>query len=438
MVGIAARVVPSTRSIAAGSDSYRSSPRRRPSRRSVDVVDNGRILRGKVAHRDPEKAALAGHIRCFSPEREDPRLARELLGGAAFILESVDENLAARSVMMEDADFRVRWIYNARFGEGSSAALPCAREFAASPELVAVGRRVFDTGEGASVAADAVVEGERRHLIFHYEPLRRGDTIVGITGSAIDITDAKEAQEELARAVAFRERIMGVLGHDLRNPLNMVQMQAQLLQRQAGTTDPIGHGLQRIVRAADRMDEMIGTLLDVTRLRAGNELRLSVDTVDLGMVVHAVVDELRVGHRGRRIDMTTHGELRGRWDAARIAQVVSNLVANALTHGSLDAPVELSLWEEGASVAASVTNRGPTIPEDALAHLFDPFWQAPTEGAARRQDGLGLGLYIVREIVGAHRGTINVQSRDGITTFTVRLPRSLRPTLDAFDAAPWH
>ena len=104
--------------------------------------------------------------------------------------------------------------------------------FERSPELMAIQRRVLDSGEGTSAAGDVVIDGRRRHLIVHYQPLRRDDQIVGIIGSAIDITDAKHAQEELARAVAFRERIMGVLGHDLRNPLDMVRMQAELSQHE--------------------------------------------------------------------------------------------------------------------------------------------------------------------------------------------------------------
>jgi PAS domain S-box-containing protein len=490
----------------------------------IDVVENGRILRGRVAHRDPKKAAVAEQIRCFSPEHENPRIAEELLAGKSFVfdqtlsvpdlaLQDVARHLGARSLMLvpivvfgattaiaafvfgpesgrhhdendlalaqevarrvgqlienarlhdelrrsearfrvaladsriavfeEDADFRVRWIYNVRFGEGTATdSCEVARRFEASPDLVAIKRRVLDTGEGASVAADIDVDGERRHLIVHYQPLRRGDETVGIIGSAIDITDAKHAQEELARAVAFRERVMGVLGHDLRNPLNMVLMQAQLMQRQPGMSDQAREGIARIARAAERMDEMIGTLLDVTRLRAGRHLRLSIETVDLDTVVHAVVDELHVAHRDRAIEVTGNGDLRGRWDAARIAQVVSNLVANALTHGSVDAPIQLSLFEDGESVALAVTNRGPTIPDDAIGRLFEPFWQAPGgDGAPRRDRGLGLGLYIVREIVAAHGGTIDVSSRDGVTTFTVRLPRSVRLALDAFDAAPPH
>ena len=99
---------------------------------------------------------------------------------------------------------------------------------------------------------------------------------------------------------------------------------------------------------------------------------------------------------------------------------------------------ELSLWQEGDSVALAVTNRGATIPDEAVARLFEPFWQGPADGSQRRYGGLGLGLYIVREIVCAHGGTIDVQSKDGLTTFTVRLPRALEPAADALESAPAH
>jgi two-component system, OmpR family, sensor kinase len=98
--------------------------------------------------------------------------------------------------------------------------------------------------------------------------------------------------------------------------------------------------------------------------------------------------------------------------------------------------VQLSLCEDGEAVVLAVTNLGPTIPDDAVERLFEPFWQAPGDAGQRRHGGLGLGLYIVREIVSAHGGTIDVRSRDGVTTFTVRLPR--HRAVDAFHSAPTH
>jgi signal transduction histidine kinase len=171
------------------------------------------------------------------------------------------------------------------------------------------------------------------------------------------------------------------------------------------------------------MSEMIGTLLDFTQLRSRGGLPLSKEPVELGVVARAVVDELRAAHPGRGICIDAKSELRGQWDAGRIAQVVSNLAGNALVHGAGEWPVELVLASEESHVVMRVTNRGPTIPDALVDRLFEPFQQGPDPANAPRSRGLGLGLFIVREIVHAHGGTIEVRSRDDVTAFTVRLPR---------------
>ena len=145
--------------------------------------------------------------------------------------------------------------------------------------------------------------------------------------------------------------------------------------------------------------------------------------VELGALARAVVDELRAAHPERAITIDANGELPGQWDAGRIAQVVSNLVGNALVHGARESPVELVLSSDDSQVVMEVTNRGPAIPEAMVDRLFEPFQQGPDAGEAPRSPGLGLGLFIVRQIVLAHGGTIAVRSRDDVTTFTVRLPR---------------
>jgi PAS domain S-box-containing protein len=467
----------------------------------IDVVEDGRVRRGRVAHRDPAKVALAEEILQFSPERFDISISRDVLSGGLFLVGELDDagmrerdpkfydvvrRLGATTVMIvpfvvlgapiavatfvftpesgrrhgaddlalaqemarraaqiienarlherlrqsearfrvalersniavfeEDAEFRIRWMYN-------------ASDFLAveqPPELAALKRRVLETGEGARTAVDAVMRGERRHLLINYEPLRGVGGVVGITGAVVDITETKRIQEELAQALAFRERVMGILGHDLRNPLSSVLGLAGLLRQQETLSDYAREGLKRIEQSAERMNEMIGTILDFTKLRFLGGLQLALESVELDALARTIVDELRVAHPGRSIEIDARGDLRGRWDGGRIAQVVSNLVGNALTHGARESPVQLSLFAEDGSVLMVVENRGPTIPEQFVDQLFEPFRQGPTDGEALRPRGLGLGLFIVREIVNAHGGKIEVRSRDELTTFTVRLPR---------------
>jgi signal transduction histidine kinase len=148
--------------------------------------------------------------------------------------------------------------------------------------------------------------------------------------------------------------------------------------------------------------------------------------VDLEKLCGEVFYGMRTAHPQRTLRFHPHGDLTGDWDAARLHQVVSNLMGNALQHGSAQGPVELSVASEGSTVVLSVHNEGAPIPSDLLATIFDPLVRGATlESAERRVPGsVGLGLYIVREIVVAHGGTVEVAStaHEG-TTFTVRLPR---------------
>jgi signal transduction histidine kinase len=232
--------------------------------------------------------------------------------------------------------------------------------------------------------------------------------------------ETARVQDELAHAVTFREQVMAVLGHDLRNPLSSVLSLADLLQQRADIPDRARPSLAHIKHAALRMNELITTLLDFSRLRFRGGPQLRREEMHLEAVARAVVDELRVAHPQRTIDLEYSGNTAGRWDRGRIAQVLSNLVGNALTHGSADAPTHVALLPSPEEVCVAVTNGGPAIPPTQIDRLFEPFW-AP--GSAGERRGLGLGLFIVREIVRAHGGSVDVRSTDGSTTFTVRLPR---------------
>ena len=169
---------------------------------------------------------------------------------------------------------------------------------------------------------------------------------------------------------------------------------------------------------------MIDDMTDLARTRLGQGIPIAPEAADLEPVVTQVVEELRASHAERRIDVTHGGDLRGTWDTGRISQVISNLVANALVHGRADEPVELAF--DGTApdhVAIRVRNAG-TIAADVLPHVFDPFrGGAAQPGQAR---GLGLGLYIVQQVVLAHRGRIEVRLPDSDhTVFEVVLPRAI-------------
>jgi signal transduction histidine kinase len=147
------------------------------------------------------------------------------------------------------------------------------------------------------------------------------------------------------------------------------------------------------------------------------------EPADLGEIVARVTEELRLTHAGRRIDIETQGDLRGTWDGGRLAQVVSNLVGNAIQHGEEASPVQLRIdGTDPQSVLLAVANAGD-IPPHILREVFNPFRGG--SGAGESAEGLGLGLYIVQQIVQAHGGVVDVTSAAGRTTFTVRLGRQV-------------
>ncbi len=243
---------------------------------------------------------------------------------------------------------------------------------------------------------------------FVYSPLRNihGKT-EGVLVIAVDVTDQKRAREELARTLQYNEMFAAMLGHDLRNPLNAIMAAAQLIERRAAP-DQFVKPLRRILNSGDRMARMISQLLDFTRVRVGQGLRLERTSVDLLEVCTHAVDELRTAHAGAQIDIQAHGSVRGHWDGDRIAQVVSNLVGNALEHGEPGSPVVVSLdGSDPTAVKLTVANQG-AIPPSLLPILFDPFRASHHRGA--RQSGLGLGLFISKAIILAHGGDLAVDT----------------------------
>jgi signal transduction histidine kinase len=231
----------------------------------------------------------------------------------------------------------------------------------------------------------------------------------------------RAAQAELTRTLQYNEMFAGILGHDLRNPLNAILAAAQLLERRISVPE-LAKPLRRILNSGDRMSRMIGQLLDFTRVRVGRGLELQPAATDLAEVCAHAVDELGTAHPGAPIEIRAHGDLRGHWDNDRIAQVVSNLVGNAVQHGARGAPVVVHLaGDDPAEVRITVENRG-AIPDHLLPILFEPF--RATQHRGERAGGLGLGLYISREIIEAHGGEVRAASdAERGTQIEVRLPR---------------
>jgi signal transduction histidine kinase len=233
-----------------------------------------------------------------------------------------------------------------------------------------------------------------------------------------------ETESRLRLEAEFRERFIGMLAHDLRQPLNTMFMAGQLIER-ASSIDELGKLPSMQLRAAGRMRRMIIELLDFTRNRPETGIPLQRQAVDLAEVARASVDEFSVAQPEHPLRLSVAGDCTGFWDADRLAQICSNLISNAIEHSSAGAAVDVALREGVGGVELRVTNQGEAIPEQLGATLFQPFRRGPRKGS---KGGVGLGLYIVHQIVSLHGGTISVQSDAGGTHFLVILPSSAPPS----------
>jgi signal transduction histidine kinase len=225
-----------------------------------------------------------------------------------------------------------------------------------------------------------------------------------------------------------KELFLAILGHDLRNPLDAIRMSSSFMLETQELKEPHLTLMARIASSATRMNHLVGDLLDFTRSRLGGGIPIIRAKMDMGKAVHDVVDEIKAAHPRRTIQVDARGALRGDWDCARMTQVLTNLIGNALQHGSERSIVTVNVQGGDEEITIAVHNRGPAIPSEQLNGIFNPMKSQEPAGSSAgggQSGNLGLGLYIAERIVNAHKGTIAVESSDELgTTFTVHLPRS--------------
>lgn len=242
-----------------------------------------------------------------------------------------------------------------------------------------------------------------------------------------DLTAELLLRERTEQERDLLQRLIGVMGHDLRTPLTAIAGTAAVLLRKAEAPEWLPPGLRRVADSARRMNRMIGDILDFSRIRATGGLPVHPESVDLARVCHASLDELRAAHPDRDLRLEADPDVAGEWDPDRLTQVIANLVSNALTHGAPDSPVDVSILDRGPDVALRVHNQGHPIPEAERQDLFEPFRRGRDVRAREPVGGLGLGLFIVQQIACAHGGRVDIDSSvERGTTFEVVLPR--RPT----------
>jgi signal transduction histidine kinase len=225
--------------------------------------------------------------------------------------------------------------------------------------------------------------------------------------------------ERSQQAERVKDLFLGALGHDLRDPLNAILLAARLTLLRDDLGSAARTYVVKIERAGRRMHRMIEDILDLTRGQFAGGIPLARQMMSLEDICRTVVDEHRLARPNRPMELDVTGNVGGYWDPSRIERVVSNLLGNAVEHGA-ESPVQVRVRGEDAAVTMHVWNGGPPIEPEILPTLFDPFRRGETA-----VPGLGLGLYIVREIVRAHAGSVEVTSTAHAgTTFTVTLPRT--------------
>ena len=250
-----------------------------------------------------------------------------------------------------------------------------------------------------------------------------------------DIIRFNEAIDQaLAESIGFfsaqvdqsRNLLLGMLGHDLRNPLQAIQMTASYLAAlNAGAQ--ISEAASRLINSGARMKALLDDLLDFARTQLGEGINIVPSPIDVAKLFAGEVEQLRAAYPDVQLELEVIGQSEGLWDGLRLQQLLGNLVVNAIKYGAPDTPVLVRVVGQKDELYFQVRNFGPPIEQSTLREIFEPLKRGP-QRASRYDDGssLGLGLYIAREIVSGHGGTIEARSDKAETVFSVRLPRRQR------------
>ncbi|HET7728969.1 MAG TPA: HAMP domain-containing sensor histidine kinase [Usitatibacter sp.] len=304
-----------------------------------------------------------------------------------------------------------------------------------------------DTQED-SVDSAAGIHGALRHtagfdlrqLFAEYRALRASvlrlwaEQAEGAGTAALEqMTRFNEAIDQaLAESVArysedvdtSRDTFIAILGHDLRSPLQAVTMSSGILGSPGVSETMRAKALARIQRSALTMNHMIRDLLEYTRARLGKAIPIRPQTLDVGAVVREALAEVQAGYPQQSFRIESEGELEAMIDAPRMQQAITNLLMNAIQHGTRGTAIELIARSRGSSVAIEIGNKGKKIAPQSMHTLFDPLIQLEDSPDDRRSMNLGLGLYIARDIAVGHGGSIEAASTEERTSFTILVPRA--------------
>jgi PAS domain S-box-containing protein len=284
-------------------------------------------------------------------------------------------------------------------------------------------RRAREEAERRAAADRAKAEEQARAA----EALRRIEEAQRDT-----IAELARAEREAREIGRLQERLMAIVGHDLRTPLSVIHLGITTALQRGGLAPEQERTLTRIARSSQRMRGIIEDLLDYSRARQGQTIPVEKASVDLGELCRRVLAELRSIAGARELLLSVSGDPTLAADAGRLAQVISNLVGNAVQHGA--GPIDVAVRAADEQVHLSVHNEGAPIPPEVLPEVFEPFRRGDRQGGGGK-GSVGLGLFIVREVVRAHGGEVEVRSdASSGTTFTVRLPRGVSQAVGAVSA----
>jgi len=253
------------------------------------------------------------------------------------------------------------------------------------------------------------------------EPPDMGDVIR--FNEAIDQALAESIGFFSAQIDQARDLLLGMLGHDMRSPLQTIQMTAAYLAA-LNVGEKVSGAASRLIHSGARMKALLDDLVDFNRTRLGLGINVTPAPVDVAVLFADELEQLRAAHPGHRLDLEVVGDAQGLWDGLRLQQLLGNLVTNAIKYGAPEAPVRVVISGVEAELRFEVKNAGSAIERSTLDRIFDPLQRGPGNENRYSTDGsLGLGLYIAREIARAHGGEIEVRSDMTETVFAVRLPR---------------
>jgi len=412
----------------------------------LDLLDRGGTLRRmKVLHRDPGKTSVSEMWQRLPVDRQHARVVLSVVESKQPRLMSEVPPEYLESTAQTDEHLRAMRELDPR----SLITVPLMARGDLIGALVLVSshpsrrygrddlRLAEEVARRAALAIDNAKLYENARRLTH-DLREANEHMVSATIQAQELTEAVEGalarsekgERELRAVAEFREMFIGIVGHDLRNPLGSIRLAVETQLQRGHLDDHDRMAAKLVVKSIERMTRMIHQLLDLTRARLGGGFPIEPRPTTLRDVCQNVVEEF-----GAAIRLEIEGDVRGTWDPDRLTEALSNIAGNAVEHARPGTEVVVRAHSEGAEVVVEIINQGDPIPAEVLPFIFEPFRRGRHEKAAT--GNLGLGLYIAKQIVLASGGTLDARSVDGTTTFVMRLPRdapSANPSLSQAEA----